>query len=128
MQGPVDDLKVLTIIGCILGIIFMFGVYLYIDVVGIPNSKSGELAELTAYNVIRSSLDKTFSPAGTLISIAVYIICLVVPFVSEEKYKEVGITLIVLGIIPVAITNIWGILPFVFLFAAGIVALTSKFD
>jgi hypothetical protein len=38
----------------------------------------------------------------------------------------VGITLIVLGIIPIAITNLWGIVPFGFLLTAGYKALTSK--
>jgi len=48
--------------------------------------------------------------------------------VVKTKKMAVGITLIVLGIIPTAITNLWGIVPFAFLLYAGLKALrlTSK--
>jgi hypothetical protein len=47
---------------------------------------------------------------------------IVITFVVKNT-KAVGITLLVIGVIAMAITNLWGIMPFALLLPAGIVAL-----
>jgi hypothetical protein len=119
--------QIISFIGCVLGILLMLGLWIYINVIT-GYLKSGDIAELTANNEIQKSLEKiTFFSANTFISIAVYIICLGVAFVVETKTMAVGITIIVLGTIPIAITNLWGTIPFAILLIAGLVALTYKF-
>jgi hypothetical protein len=55
-----------------------------------------------------------------------YIVILVITFAVKRKTKAVGVTIIILGIITMAVTNGWGIIPFALLLPAGIVALRYK--
>ena len=64
--------------------------------------------------------------AGLAFAFILYIVTLVMPFVIRTKTKALGIIFIVLGVIAMAITNGWGIIPFALLLPAGIVALRYK--
>ena len=64
--------------------------------------------------------------AGAFIAFFLYIVMLIFTFVVKARMRAVGITLIVAGIICVAITNFWGIIPFALLLPAGILALRHK--
>jgi hypothetical protein len=63
---------------------------------------------------------------GLFLTFLVYIIILIVIFAVRTKTKAVGITILILRIITMAITNLWGIIPFALLLAASIVALRYK--
>jgi len=63
---------------------------------------------------------------GTFFAFFIYIAVLVVTFAVRTKTKAVGITIIILGVIGMATTNLWGIIPFALLLPAGISALRYK--
>jgi len=63
---------------------------------------------------------------GTFFAFLIYIVILVVTFAVRTKTKAVGITIIILGVIGMATTNLWGIIPFALLLPAGISALRFK--
>jgi len=64
--------------------------------------------------------------AGNAFAFILYIVMLVITFVVRVRTKAVGIVLLILGVICVAITNGWGIIPFALLLPAGILALRHK--
>ena len=64
--------------------------------------------------------------AGLAFAFILYIVTLVITFVIRTRTKLLGVIFIVLGVIGVAITNGWGIIPFALLLPAGIVALRYK--
>ncbi len=63
---------------------------------------------------------------GSFLAFFIYIVILVITFVVKTKTKAVGITILILGIIGMAITNFWGIIQFSLLLPARIVALRYK--
>src|SRR5207344_1564967 len=63
---------------------------------------------------------------GVLIAFFIYIAILVVTFAVRTKTKAVGIIIIILGLMGMATTNLWGIIPFALLLPAGISALRYK--
>jgi hypothetical protein len=68
------------------------------------------------------------SPAigGLFFAFLIYIAILAVTFAVRTKTKAVGIIIIILGVIGMATTNLWGIIPFALLLPAGISALRHK--
>ncbi len=63
---------------------------------------------------------------GFFLAFFLYVAILVITFVVKTKTKLVGILILVLGVIGMAITNLWGIIPFALLLPAGILALRHK--
>lgn len=70
----------------------------------------------------------TTSPfiGGLALAFFIYVAILVIVFAVKSKVKLVGVTVLVLGVITMAITNLWGIIPFALLLPSGIVALRYK--
>ncbi len=63
---------------------------------------------------------------GLVLALFMYIAALVVTFVVRTKTKLVGVALIVIGVLAVAATYLWGIVPFGLLLPAGILAIRLK--
>jgi hypothetical protein len=63
---------------------------------------------------------------GLIIAFFMYIGILVVTFVTRIKTKLVGVVLIVVGVLAIGATFLWGIIPFGLLLPAGILALRQK--
>jgi len=85
----------------------------------------GNSSQITTQQTSHDVNEKTFNSfaAGTMFSLFVYIAGIVLTFVVKNV-KAIGIVLIVvIGIIPITITNGWGIIPFALLLPAGIVAI-----
>jgi hypothetical protein len=63
---------------------------------------------------------------GLIISFFMYIGILAVTFLTRISTKLVGVVLIVVGILAIGATFLWGIIPFGLLLPAGILALRQK--
>ena len=121
--------QTLSLIGCIMGILLTMGLVL---VVGGLMSISDTLMNMS--RPTQSELQKhtetqmgsSLFLGGAMVAFFIYIVILIVTFVVRTKTKGVGITIIILGILTMASTNLWGIIPFALLLPAGIVALRYK--
>jgi hypothetical protein len=124
-----ENYQILSLIGCIFGILLTIGLLLTVGVLTSISDNFFNMSRPTEQERTMHEAGKSkISPflAGTAIAFFLYIIMLIITFVVKARIKAVGITLIVLGIICVAITNFWGIIPFALLLPAGIVALRQK--
>ena len=123
-----ETYQVLSLIGCIFGILLTIGLLL---LEGFLLGTSDVLLNMTKpteqERTIHEATKSSVSPflAGTAIAFFLYIVLLVITFVVKRA-KLTGILLLVLGVIAMAITNFWGIIPFALLLPAGIVALRYK--
>ncbi len=63
---------------------------------------------------------------GLIIAFFMYIGILVVTFLTRIRTKLAGVVLIVVGILAIGATFLWGIIPFGLLLPAGILALRQK--
>jgi hypothetical protein len=124
-----ENYQILSLIGCIFGILLTIGLVLTVGVLTSVSDNFFNMSRPTEQERTLHEADKSkISPflTGTAIAFFLYIFMLIITFVVKSKLKVVGIILIVFGIICVAITNGWGIIPFALLLPAGIVALRHK--
>jgi hypothetical protein len=126
--------QTLSLIGCIIGLflmLFLFGIAglgtIFNNTSLNLTQKYGNITELVIQQQKHSEDETLFSSfaSGTAFSLILFIIAITITFVVRNV-KIVGIILIILGMITVAITRGWGIIPFAFLLPAGIVALREK--
>jgi glucan phosphoethanolaminetransferase (alkaline phosphatase superfamily) len=121
--------QTLSLIGCIFGILLTIGLTLLLG--GVKSvgdtllnmsrpTESERQEHVTTYAWISPAI------GGLFFAFLIYIAILVVTFAVRTKTKAVGITIIILGIIGMATTNLWGIIPFALLLPAGISALRYK--
>ena len=75
--------------------------------------------DLAAIKLVAVAAISPFT-GGVAFAFLLYIAGIVITFVVKNT-KAVGITLLVIGVIAMAITNLWGIIPFALLLPAGIV-------
>jgi hypothetical protein len=121
--------QTLSLIGCIIGILLTIGLAIVIgglmsasDV--LMNMSRPTESELQRH--IESQETSSLFVGGAMFAFLLYIVILVITFAVKRKTKAVGIAIIILGIITMAVTNGWGIIPFALLLPAGIVALRYK--
>jgi hypothetical protein len=103
----VKPYQVLALIGCMIGIILIpISIFFYVDVSS-ATSTAGSFTVRTAF------------------ALFLYIIAIAIAFISK-KTRAVGITLIVISVLALLFAEVWGIVPFVLLLAAGIKAVRYK--
>jgi hypothetical protein len=73
-----------------------------------------------------TSKSLSVATGGFFVGFFLYVAILVITFVVKTKTKVVGILILVLGILAMAVTNLWGIVAFALLLPAGIVAIRHK--
>jgi hypothetical protein len=124
-----ENYQILSLIGCIFGILLTIGLLVTVGFLTSVSDNFFNMSRPTEQERTLHEADKSkISPflAGSAIAFFLYIFMLIITFVVKSKLKVVGIILIVFGIICVAITNGWGIIPFALLLPAGIVAMRHK--
>lgn len=121
--------QTLSLIGCILGILLSIGLGV---VIGFLSTTSDVLFNMSRPTETEIQQHETKSEplrlaaGGFFLAFFLYVAILVITFVVKTKTKLVGILILVLGVIGMAITNLWGIIPFALLLPAGILALRHK--
>jgi|GEM_PF-2203204 len=121
--------QTLSLIGCILGIFLTIGLMLLIGGVMTVSDVFLNMSRPTESERQEQEASKeklSNFVGGTFFAFFIYIAILVVTFAVRTKTKAVGITIIILGVIGMATTNLWGIIPFALLLPAGISALRYK--
>jgi Protein of unknown function (DUF4064) len=124
-----ESYQVLSLIGCIFGILLTIGLFLLVSFL---TGTSDYFFNMTRPTEQERTLHETSNSVttpflgGTVVAFFLYIAMLVITFVVKSKVKVLGILLLAIGAICVAITNGWGIIPFALLLPAGIVALRHK--
>jgi glucan phosphoethanolaminetransferase (alkaline phosphatase superfamily) len=133
-----ETYQTLGLIGGILGILLTIGLFMTMGfLMGTGDVFFNASQSLDQYSTPeqlqrereqREAENTQFDPfmAGLAFAFIFYIVVLVITFVIRTRTKLLGIVFIVLGVIAVAITNGWGIIPFALLLPAGIVALRYK--
>jgi len=124
-----ENYQILSLIGCIFGILLTIGLVLTIGVLTSISDNFFNMSRPTEQERTMHEASKSKnSPflTGTAFAFFLYIVMLIITFVVKTRIKAVGIILLVLGGISVAITNGWGIIPFALLLPAGILALRHK--
>jgi hypothetical protein len=126
--------QTLSLIGCIIGIflmLFLFGIaglgMVFNNASLNLTQKYGNSSELASQQQKHASSAALFSSfaSGVAFSLVLFIAAIPITFIVRNV-KVVGIILIVFGVITVAITRGWGIIPFALLLPAGIIALREK--
>jgi uncharacterized membrane protein len=123
--------QTLSLIGCIIGILLTIGLAILVGglmsvsntLLNMSRPTESERQEQEAKQVTGSTF-----VVGSFFAFFIYIVILVITFVVKTRTKAVGIMILILGAIGMAITNLWGIIPFALLLPAGIVALKYKHD
>ncbi len=121
--------QTLSLIGCIIGIFLTLGLALLMGGLMSVSDVLLNMSRPTESERQGQAVSQKSSSAfvgGVLIAFFIYIAILVVTFAVRTKTKAVGITIIILGVIGMATTNLWGIIPFALLLPAGISALRYK--
>jgi formate/nitrite transporter FocA (FNT family) len=121
--------QTLSLIGCIIGIFLTLGLALLMGGLMTASDVLLNMSRPTESERQEQAVKQTSNSAfvgGVLIAFFIYIAILVVTFAVRTKTKAVGITIIILGVIGMATTNLWGIIPFALLLPAGISALRYK--
>ena len=124
-----ENYQILSLIGCIFGILLTIELVLTIGVLTSISDNFFNMSRPTEQERTMHEASKSKnSPfiTGTAFAFFLYIVMLIITFVVKTRVKAVGIILLVLGGISVAITNGWGIIPFALLLPAGILALRHK--
>jgi len=126
--------QTLSLIGCIIGIFLMLGLTAIAGIgtfsgdMALNMSKlGGNATQIANQQKANNYYNASFSSfaAGTTLSFFLFLALIPIIFVVK-KAKVVGIVAILLGLIIVAITNLWGIVPFALLLPAGILAIRYK--
>jgi hypothetical protein len=121
--------QTLSLIGCIIGIFLTLGLALLVGGLMSVSDVFFNMSRPTESEVQERMVTQQTNSAfvgGLLIAFFIYIAILVVTFAVRTKTKAVGITILILGIMGMATTNLWGIIPFALLLPAGISALRYK--
>ena len=89
--------------------------------------KYGNNSELASQQQKHAASEALFSSfaGGVAFSLILFMAAIPITFIVRNV-KVVGIILIIFGLITVAITRGWGIIPFALLLPAGIIALREK--
>jgi len=124
-----ENYQILSLIGCIFGILLTLGLAITVGFVtsvsdNLFNASRPTEQERTIHEAAKSKTSPFL--AGTAFAFFLYIAMLIITFVVRTRTKAVGIILLVLGVICVVITNLWGIIPFALLLPAAILALRNK--
>lgn len=121
--------QTLSLIGCILGILLSIGLGIFIGFLGSVSNVFYNMSLPTeTQRQEHEASSKTLSNAagGFFFAFFLYVAILVVTFAVKTKTKVVGIVILVLGVLAMVATNLWGIVAFALLLPAGIVALRHK--
>lgn len=127
--------QTLSLIGCIIGIFLMLFLFGIAGLGTIANDISlnitkqyGNGSELATQQQKHAANEAVFKPfgEGVFLSFLIYIALIPITFIIKSKTKVVGIIVIILGFITMAITNVWGLIPFALLLPAGILAIRYK--
>jgi uncharacterized membrane protein len=124
-----ENYQILSLIGCIFGILLTIGLVLTIGVLtSISDNFFNQTRPTEQERTMHEASNSTSSTflAGAGFAFILYIVMLIFTFVVRARTKAVGVMLLVLGGICVVITNGWGIIPFALLLPAGILALRYK--
>jgi uncharacterized membrane protein len=124
-----ETYQILSLIGCIFGILLTIGLFLVVGFLAGTSDMFFNMSKPTEQErSIHESSRASVSPfmGGTAFAFFLFIAMLVLTFVVKTKTKLIGVMLLVLGVIAMVITNLWGIIPFALLLPAGIVALRHK--
>ena len=121
--------QTLSLIGCIMGILLTIGLALVVRglmsasnvLLNMSRPTENELQQQT-----ESQKGSSLFIGSALIAFFIFIIILVIIFAVKKKTKAVGIIILILGVITMAVTNLWGIIPFALLLPACIVTLRYK--
>ena len=118
--------QTLSLIGCIIGILLSIGLALVVGGLMTASNVMLNMSRPTESERQEHEINQTglsLFVGGAFLAFFIYIAILVVTFVVRTKTKAAGVIILVLGVIGMAITNLWGIIPFALLLPAGIVAL-----
>jgi hypothetical protein len=107
--------QVLSLIGCILGILMMMG-WFVIAAVGSGLTEGQGPAAVGLTNIAGLSF----------LSLLIYTGILIITFVIKQRVKLAGILILSLGVLATISSNVWGIIALFLLVPAGIVALRWK--
>jgi hypothetical protein len=127
--------QTLTLIGAILTILIVLAVALIFSTLGVIHysfgnftQKYGSESTIRQYSQTSQSVASgaAFLSAAIPISVFASIASIVLVFVIKQKLKALGIILIILGVIIVIATSAYGIVGFVLLIVAGVLALRAK--
>jgi hypothetical protein len=126
--------QTLSLIGCIIGIFLMMGLYGLMGIGTVFNNVAlnmtktlGNSSQLALQQQRHDATEASWKPfiGGVAFSLLLYIAAIPITFIIR-KTKAVWIVLIIIGVIAIASTNGWGIIPFALILPAGIVAIRTK--
>lgn len=126
--------QTLSLIGCIIGIFLMLGLLAFVgtgimfnDMVLNMTKTTGTTSEQTTQQKSHDVNEATFKPlsAGLVIGLFLFLVLIPITFIVKNT-KAVGIVVIVLGVIAMAATNVFAVIPFALLLPAGILAIRYK--
>jgi NADH:ubiquinone oxidoreductase subunit 3 (subunit A) len=121
--------QTLSLIGCILGILLSIGLGVVIGFLTTTSDVFFNMSrptETERQEHESSSQPLRLAAGGFFLAFFLYVAILVITFVVKTKTKIVGVIILVLGVLAMAITNLWGIIPFALLLPAGILAIRHK--
>lgn len=120
--------QTLTLIGAILGMLVIFGAYATTGVLNVTMNVLENMTRDESDNAssIKRQADMQYVSAAAGVTIVLYIAALVLAFTIKQRTKIVGISLILIAIITVIATSLFGVIGFALLLPAGIVALRYK--
>lgn len=122
--------QTLTLIGSILGILIVFAVIAFMDVLDIgitslENLTKSTQEELQVEREGRAADFQYISATGAA-AIVLYIVAIIIAFVIKQKMKIIGITLLVVSVATLILIGYFGVIGFALLLTGGIVALRYK--
>jgi hypothetical protein len=122
--------QTLTLIGAILGMLIIFGAYATTGLLNVTVNILENMSrqESDSASSIKRQADMQYVSAAAGVTIVLYIAALVLAFAIKQRTKIVGISLILIAIITVIATSLFGVIGFALLLPAGIVALKYKHD
>jgi hypothetical protein len=122
--------QTLTLIGAILGMLVIFGAYATTGLLNVTVNILENMSrqESDSASSIKRQADMQYVSAAAGVTIVLYIAALVLAFAIKQRTKIVGISLILIAIITVIATSLFGVIGFALLLPAGIVALKYKHD
>jgi hypothetical protein len=120
--------QTLTLIGAILGMLVIFGAYATTGVLNVTMNVLENMTRDESDNAssMKRQADMQYVSAAAGVTIVLYIAALVLAFTIKQRTKIVGISLILIAIITVIATSLFGVIGFALLLPAGIVAFRYK--
>lgn len=88
------------------------------------NASSSNITKRVEYEEAKKIM--SMFESGLIVAFFMYVAIFVVTFVTRFKTKLVGVVLIVVGVLAIGSTFLWGIIPFGLLLPAGILAFRKK--